>query len=594
MSDGIVLVYIHIGKTLIDYLIDSVYQSLIINHVKGICICIYVLLSDSLVDEFNQSLLKLKDINEGISNIKIIKLSLLEPTLSRCEDYLGYINIIKSKNLTEFRDSFWISTTCRFFYLKEFVKLYLKDSKNIFHIENDVMLYKPLQDLMEIVYVPKNVYMVKDSSKRVIPSIMCFCDSESLELINQHIFKTLKESKIFMNDMEILSKFPNLIKLRHNPYINDKIPYVYDGAALGQYIGGVDYRNIPNTPITQLNNPTIGFINETCDFKLNEDIEKKYENNLKRYLINQNEIVNLHIHSKQLFKFSSVFDIDYNDIITGDRVFNLVDYVVTTQQIYNFHNLKESDIKPVKMVLVDSVKTLTLLNSQTILKLFVYSHILDYFIECLNDCTIEYEVVIYTHNSDHEFTEEHYEKLSKIFKKLKVFAQNVNCELHDNVNLLPIGLANSMWKHGSLLTLYNTMKQTYTHKKTKGIFINANPKTYNYRYDILKQINPKHLCRSSEFSDYLKTLSEYKYSLCIRGNGIDTHRFWESLYLGVIPVIINDCNTKCENFVKYIRKLGVPFKEINDFSKFDITEYDIQCLELHVQCLEQLKIGTYY
>lgn len=581
------LIYIHIGKTLIDYLIDSVYQSLNCDE----CLKIFVLLSDSLVDEFNQSLLKLKNVN--ITNVKIIKLSLLEPTLTECEDYLGYIDIVK--NITNFRDSFWISTTCRFFYLKEFVKLFLPLNQNIFHIENDVMLYKSLSDLKEIVYVPKSVYMVKDSSNRVIPSIMCFCDSESLELINQHIFKTLKESKIFMNDMEILSRFPNLIKLRHNPFEIDKVAYIYDGAALGQFIGGVDYRNISNSDklITQLNNPTVGFINETCDFKLNAKIENKYEKKLKTYLINQQSIVNLHIHSKQLFKFSSVFDIDYNDIITGDRVFNLVDYVVTNQQIHNFHNLTNADIKPVKMILVENVKTL--LNSTPMflsLKLFVYTHILDYFIECLKDYTIEYEVVIYTHNSDHEFTEEHYTKLSKIFKRLKVFAQNVNCKLHDNVSLLPIGLANSMWKHGSLLTLYSTMKQTYRNKKTKGIFINVNPKTYSYRYEILKQINPKHLCRSSEFPDYLKTLAEYKYSLCVRGNGIDTHRFWESLYLGVIPIIINNLNTNCENFVKYLRKLGVPFREINDFSKFDIAEYTQEPKD-NVQCLNQLKISRY-
>lgn len=589
MSDLSCIVYIHIGKTLIDYLIDSVYQTLLIN---GDAICIYVLLSDSLVDEFNQSLLKLKDVrSEGV---KIIKLSLLEPTLNKCEDYLGYIDIVKRSSLSDFRDSFWISTTCRFFYLKEFVKLYLPNKRNIFHIENDIMLYKSLDSLVEIVYVPKSVYMVKDSPNRVIPSIMCFCDLESLLLINQHIFKTLKKSEKFMNDMEILAKFPRIIKLRHNPYITDEVSYIYDGAALGQFIGGVDYRNIPdaNNIIVQLNNPTVGFINETCDFKVTNSISKKYTYGLKRYLINQTlDIVNLHIHSKQLFKFSSVFDIDYTDIITGDRVFNLVDYVVTTQQIYNFHNLTNADIKPVKMVLIDNIKAL--LNSNTsCIKLFVYSHILDYFIEYLKDYVVDQEVVIYTHNSDHEFTEEHYTKLSKIFKRFKIFAQNVNCELRDNVSLLPIGLANSMWKHGSLLTLYNMMKQTYRNKKTKGIFINVNPKTYNYRYEILKQINPKHLCRSSEFPDYLKTLSDFRYSLCIRGNGIDTHRFWESLYLGVIPVIINDNYTKCENFVKYLRKLGVPFKEINDFSKFDITEYT-KGSDVRIQCLEQLKIGTY-
>jgi hypothetical protein len=29
----------------------------------------------------------------------------------------------------------------------------------------------------------------------------------------------------------------------------------------------------------------------------------------------------------------------------------------------------------------------------------------------------------------------------------------------------------------------------------------------------------------------------YKYVICPRGNGIDTHRVWEALYLGVVPVV---------------------------------------------------------
>ncbi len=37
---------------------------------------------------------------------------------------------------------------------------------------------------------------------------------------------------------------------------------------------------------------------------------------------------------------------------------------------------------------------------------------------------------------------------------------------------------------------------------------------------------------------YLKSLSTHKFCLCPRGNGIDTHRFWEAQYLDVIPIII--------------------------------------------------------
>ena len=67
---------------------------------------------------------------------------------------------------------------------------------------------------------------------------------------------------------------------------------------------------------------------------------------------------------------------------------------------------------------------------------------------------------------------------------------------------------------------------------------------------------------SRPYDEYLNELSKYRFCLCLRGNGIDTHRFWESLYLGVIPVILNNKTTACDNFTKYMKRLNVPFYEI--------------------------------
>ena len=37
---------------------------------------------------------------------------------------------------------------------------------------------------------------------------------------------------------------------------------------------------------------------------------------------------------------------------------------------------------------------------------------------------------------------------------------------------------------------------------------------------------------------YAKVASSYSYVLCPRGNGLDTHRFWETLYRGSVPVVL--------------------------------------------------------
>lgn len=200
-----------------------------------------------------------------------------------------------------FRNGFWENTSKRIFYLYEFMKLY--NIKNVLHIENDVLLYNKMEYNME-----NKIYLVMDSVNRCIPSIMYIPDYRHLT--------TLIENYIFdKNDMVNLANFYN--KNRENiltfPIINDgkaKSMYnenydtfqsIFDGAAIGQLLGGVDPRNISGN--------TIGFVNETCEIKYN-NYEFKWclnEDNIKVPFINIDNkwilINNLHIHSKNLKSF---------------------------------------------------------------------------------------------------------------------------------------------------------------------------------------------------------------------------------------------------------------------------------------------------
>lgn len=80
----------------------------------------------------------------------------------------------------------------------------------------------------------------------------------------------------------------------------DKFNYIFDAAAIGQYLGGVDPRNIPGN--------TKGFVNETCVINFDKySFIWKFENNIiKPFIIIDNikyPIFNLHIHSKNLKDF---------------------------------------------------------------------------------------------------------------------------------------------------------------------------------------------------------------------------------------------------------------------------------------------------
>jgi len=49
-----------------------------------------------------------------------------------------------------------------------------------------------------------------------------------------------------------------------------------------------------------------------------------------------------------------------------------------------------------------------------------------------------------------------------------------------------------------------------------------------------------HFVGKMDFESYMKTIDEYRFVLCPRGSGTDTHRFWEVLLMGSIPVVEKD------------------------------------------------------
>jgi hypothetical protein len=596
-------IFIHIGTELPECLFDSLYQTLLINEYKS---KIYVIIDDTTIDTFNSKVSEFsfnhytKTKFDYLNIINVVPLSILEMNASNDVTFNNYKQVVTQKfqNLSGFRSGFWISTTARFFYIAILMRMF--NIKRAFHIENDIMMYDNFSSLYDYICKINNVSfvdkicMVQDSPNRVIPSLLFFPDSNSVDILTQYITNELCNSESFLNDMSILGSFVDKIQL---PVIPQGGKIIFDGAALGQYLGGVDYRNLPNAddPIVCYNNPSRGFLNETAIIRANEYNFSKskvildhlrvpvrvpilYERNSNRNRNKITQIANLHIHSKQLYQFSSACDIQFDDIISGDRILSLCDFVLLTKPILEFHKNIEKyakdvigirDINNVNMVLLNSFfKDHCEKNNTKVVRLFIYTHMLDGFQKFIFprlDSSIHYD--LYLHNSDHAFTDKYSDILHSDYIR-KIYAQNLDITFNSNkLTLLPIGIANSMWKHGDILEVYKTISQVYRKNKVKSIYVNINPSTYFYRKNILDKINEKGQLKVSTnkpYAEYLRELAEHRFCLCIRGNGIDTHRFWESLYLGVIPVIINNKTTQSNNFVKYLRYLDVPFYEIKE------------------------------
>ncbi|MGB6037212.1 MAG: exostosin family protein [Cryomorphaceae bacterium] len=71
--------------------------------------------------------------------------------------------------------------------------------------------------------------------------------------------------------------------------------------------------------------------------------------------------------------------------------------------------------------------------------------------------------------------------------------------------------------------------------------------------------------------EFYTKMSKSKFCLCPRGNGLDTFRMWDALYLGAIPIV-----EKSPIFHEYLKDLPILFVE--DFK--ELNEWDVEKLNI--------------
>jgi hypothetical protein len=121
---------------------------------------------------------------------------------------------------------------------------------------------------------------------------------------------------------------------------------------------------------------------------------------------------------------------------------------------------------------------------------------------------------------------------------------------------LPIGLENGHFCFAGVPGDFDAVRSRDWAKKVKilsGFTIATNPgerqrvQELAARVPCVEQL-PSRLTQS----DYLRVAATYKFLLCPPGNGLDTHRAWEAMYLGVVPIV------KDSVAMRYFAQLGLP------------------------------------
>jgi len=240
------------------------------------------------------------------------------------------------------------------------------------------------------------------------------------------------------------------------------------------------------------------------------------------------------------------------DIITGERLQALCDLTVTTEEIDRFHtslprtvtkfvfsasSSGDSRDRPglvrgvrLRIEARRCVRRLTLARS-----VFLYTHLLPFFIEDIVP-HLRRPFVLVSHNSDCHVTDR-FEPLLENQNLQHWFAASAVIS-HAKLDCLPIGLANAQWPHGDLAALRREMARD--RPKTRDAYVNFSTHTHPSRSAILDLLRARGFPITSPnlpYESYLGELAAHRYCISPIGNGIDAHRTWEALLLGVVPVV---------------------------------------------------------
>jgi SAM-dependent methyltransferase len=119
------------------------------------------------------------------------------------------------------------------------------------------------------------------------------------------------------------------------------------------------------------------------------------------------------------------------------------------------------------------------------------------------------------------------------------FAQNVLCR-HSKVTPIPIGLE-SRWRHNNgVLDDFRLLARRPVAKRPRilyGFNVITNPEERGLALESLRRARAADEYMRTNARAYRKKLSEYCFVASPPGHGVDCHRTWEALYLGVVPIV---------------------------------------------------------
>ena len=241
-----------------------------------------------------------------------------------------------------------------------------------------------------------------------------------------------------------------------------------------------------------------------------------------------------------MFKLENI-EIDDSNVLTSNNFARNSDVVYA-------EFLPDSDFEILKNE--KDIKSITKFNGITLYKsnsftlkendlIFCHTLFIDSLFKHLNKINEFSNLKLITSQTDIPINKKMFQKKPNCVSKW--YSINVDYS-HKDLIQIPLGIAKS--RNTKNLILEDFQDVTTNQKKENLLFSNFNLNTnYFHRYGLTRRVIDQEWSKVSKpnltYTEYMKELRGNKYCLAPWGNGFDTHRIWEALYAGSIPVTIN-------------------------------------------------------
>lgn len=260
------------------------------------------------------------------------------------------------------------------------------------------------------------------------------------------------------------------------------------------------------------------------------------------------------------------------DYISGEKFTDVCDIMINPENWVENNDAKSFD----KIININKDKIIVY-GRPNFVNILFESQILRFY---------ENRIILITHNSDYGI----YNEIPGLYLQ---FSQNVSVE-SKNIFSLPIGLENAynfpeIGKINKMKLKLNEIKHDInlvymnhtisTNPQVRGPLYKMYGKAEHFTVDWNKN-------NGIEFESYLDNIYNHKFVICPQGNGIDTHRTWECLYLGTIPIEKRNINNRY-----WEGKLPICY--VNDWSELtrDFLEKEYERIKGQEWNLDMLKFS---